>query len=91
MNSIDSVTQAIMYGNFSNEDLEAVSQAIRYRRAQLGREVKRAMAPGVAVKFYHPKQGRDITGTVNRIKQKYILVDTAQGRYNVPANLLETV
>jgi hypothetical protein len=49
------------------------------------------MVPGVAVKFYHPKQGRDITGTVNRIKQKYILVDTAQGRYNVPANLLETV
>ena len=91
MNSIDSVTQAIMYGNFSNEDLEAVTQAIRYRRSQLGREVKRAMAPGVAVKFYHPKQGRDITGTVNRIKQKYILVDTAQGRYNVPANLLETV
>ncbi len=91
MNSVDNVTQAIMYGNFSNEDLEAVSQAIRYRRAQLGREVKRAMAPGVTVKFYHPKQGRDITGTVNRIKQKYILVDTAQGRYNVPANLLETV
>jgi hypothetical protein len=91
MDTINSVTQAIMYGNFSNEDLEAVSQAIRYRRAQLGREVKRAMAPGAAVKFYHPKQGRDITGTVNRIKQKYILVDTAQGRYNVPANLLETV
>lgn len=91
MSSVDSVTQAIMYGNFSNEDLEAVSQAIRYRRAQLSKEVKRSMAPGVAVKFYHPKQGRDITGTVNRIKQKYILVDTAQGRYNVPANLLETV
>jgi hypothetical protein len=28
---------------------------------------------------------------VNRIKQKYVLVDTAQGRYNVPANLLESV
>ena len=91
MNSVDNVTQAIMFGNFSNEDLEAVSQAIRYRRTQLSKEAKRAMAPGIAVKFYHPKQGRDITGTVNRIKQKYILVDTAQGRYNVPANLLETV
>jgi hypothetical protein len=91
MNSIDNVTQAIMFGNFSNEDLESVSQAIRYRRTQLSKEAKRSMAPGVAVKFYHPKQGRDITGTVNRIKQKYILVDTAQGRYNVPANLLETV
>jgi len=91
MNTIDSVTQAIMFGNFSNEDLEAVSQAVRYRRAQLGKEVKRAISPGVAVKFYHPRQGRDITGTVSRIKQKYVLVDTTQGRYNVPANLLETL
>jgi hypothetical protein len=91
MTQINDVTQAIMFGNFSNEDLEAVSQAIRYRRTQLSKEAKQAMAPGIAVKFYHPKQGRDITGTVNRIKQKYILVDTAQGRYNVPANLLETV
>jgi hypothetical protein len=91
MTTIDNVTQAIMFGNFSNEELEAVSQAIRYRRSQLSKEAKRVMAPGVAVKFYHPKQGRDITGTVNRIKQKYILVDTSQGRYNVPANLLETV
>lgn len=91
MNTIDQVTQAIMFGDFDNEQLEAVAQAMRYRRTQLSKEVKRSMAPGITVKFYHPKQGRDITGTVNRIKQKYILVDTTQGRYNVPANLLETV
>jgi hypothetical protein len=91
MNTIDQVTQAIMFGDFDNQQLEAVAQAMKYRRAQLSKEAKRAMAPGIAVKFYHPKQGRDITGTVNRIKQKYILVDTAQGRYNVPANLLEAV
>lgn len=91
MTTIDQVTQAIMFGNFDNEQLEAVAQAMRYRRTQLSKEVKRSMAPGVAVKFYHPRQGRDITGTVNRIKQKYILVDTPQGRYNVPANLLEAV
>jgi hypothetical protein len=91
MNTIDQVTQAIMFGDFDNQQLEAVAQAMKYRRAQLSKEAKRAMAPGITVKFYHPKQGRDITGTVNRIKQKYILVDTAQGRYNVPANLLEAV
>jgi hypothetical protein len=80
-----------MFGDFTNEQLNAITQALQYRRTQLSKEVKRDMAPGIAVKFYHPKQGRDITGTVNRIKQKYILVDTPQGRYNVPANLLETV
>ena len=91
MTQINDVTQAIMFGDFTNEQLNAITQAMKYRRTQLSKEAKRAMAPGIAVKFYHPKQGRDITGTVNRIKQKYILVDTAQGRYNVPANLLETV
>jgi len=91
MTTINDVTQAIMFGDFDNEQLNAITQAVKYRRTQLSKEAKRSMAPGVAVKFYHPRQGRDITGTVNRIKQKYILVDTAQGRYNVPANLLETV
>jgi hypothetical protein len=91
MNTIDQVTHAIMFGDFDNQQLEAVAQAMRYRRTQLSKEAKRSMTPGITVKFYHPKQGRDITGTVNRIKQKYILVDTPQGRYNVPANLLETV
>lgn len=91
MNTINEVTHAIMFGDFDNEQLEAVAQAMRYRRTQLSKEAKRSMAPGITVKFYHPRQGCDITGTVNRIKQKYILVDTPQGRYNVPANLLEAV
>jgi hypothetical protein len=56
----------------------------------VGKTIKRQLSPGVSVKFYHPKQNFYIAGTVNRIKQKYVLVDTPQGRYNVPANLLET-
>jgi hypothetical protein len=46
---------------------------------------------GTSVKFYHPKLGKDIFGTVDRVKQKFILVQTLGGRYNVPANLLERV
>lgn len=89
MISINDVNQTIMHGSFTNEQLESIGAAIKFRRAQLAREVKREMRPGVAVKFYHPKLGYDVHGTVNRIKQKYILVDTSKGRYNVPANLLE--
>ena len=66
MTTIDQVTHAIMFGNFDNQQLEAVSQAIRYRRAQLSKEAKRSMAPGITVKFYHPRQGCDITGTVTQ-------------------------
>ena len=78
-----------MSGALTNEDIEQVTQALKYARAQVGREVKRQLAPGASVKFYHPKQNFYIAGTVNRIKQKYVLVDTPKGRYNVPANLLE--
>jgi hypothetical protein len=86
---VNQIVTELMSGTLSNDDIERVAQALKYARAQVGREVKRQLAPGASVKFYHPKQNFYIAGTVNRIKQKYVLVDTPRGRYNVPANLLE--
>ena len=83
------IVSTLMSGTLTNDDIEQVAQALRYARSQLGNEIKRDLRPGVSVKFYHPKQNFYVAGTVNRIKQKYVLVDTPQGRYNVPANLLE--
>ena len=88
--NVNQIVAELMSGSMTNEDIEKVAQALKYARAQVGRQVKRQLSPGVSVKFYHPKQNFYIAGTVNRIKQKYVLVDTPQGRYNVPANLLET-
>ena len=88
MNAND-IVSVLMSGTLDNADIERVAQALKYARSQLGNEIKRDLRPGVTVKFYHPKQNFYVAGTVNRIKQKYVLVDTPQGRYNVPANLLE--
>jgi hypothetical protein len=87
--SVNQIVAELMSGALTNDDIERVAQALKHARAQVGREVKRQLAPGASVKFYHPKQNFYIAGTVNRIKQKYVLVDTPRGRYNVPANLLE--
>ena len=87
--SVNQIVAELMSGALTNDDIEQVTQALKYARAQVGREVKRQLAPGASVKFYHSKQNFYIAGTVNRIKQKYVLVDTPKGRYNVPANLLE--
>jgi hypothetical protein len=87
--SVNHIVTELMSGTLTNDDIEQVAQALKYARAQVGREVKRQLAPGASVRFYHPKQNFYIAGTVNRIKQKYVLVDTPRGRYNVPANLLE--
>ena len=90
MNAND-IVSVLMSGTLNNDDIERVAQALKFARSQLGNEIKRDLRTGVSVKFYHPKQNFYIAGTVNRIKQKYVLVDTPQGRYNVPANLLEVV
>ena len=87
--SVNHIVTELMSSTLTNDDIEQVTQALKYARAQVGREVKRQLAPGASVRFYHPKQNFYIAGTVNRIKQKYVLVDTPKGRYNVPANLLE--
>ena len=89
--NVNDIVAELTNGTLDNRELEMVARALKFARSQLGNEVKRDLRPGVSVKFYHPKQGRDVQGTVDRIKQKYVLVNTAQGRYNVPANLLETV
>lgn len=84
------IVAELMSGSLTNDELEQIAQALKYARSQVGNQIKRQLRQGVSVKFYHPKQNFYIAGTVNRIKQKYVLVDTPQGRYNVPANLLET-
>jgi N-acetylmuramic acid 6-phosphate (MurNAc-6-P) etherase len=89
--SVNQIVTELMSGTLTNDDIEQVAQALKYARVQVAKTIRRQLSPGVSVKFYHPKQNFYIAGTVNRIKQKYVLVDTAQGRYNVPANLLETV
>ena len=91
MPTISEINHEIMQGSFTNDQLNAIASAIKYRRAQLTREVKRSITLGTSVKFYHPKLGKDIFGTVDRVKQKFILVQTLGGRYKVPANLLECV
>ena len=87
--NVDQIVTELMRGTLTNDDIERVAQALKYARSQVGKTIKRQLTPGASVKFYHPKQNFYIAGTVNRIKQKYVLVDTPRGRYNVPANLLE--
>ena len=91
MPTISEINNEIMQGSFTNDQLSSMLAAVKYRRAQINREVKRSITPGASVKFYHPKLGKDIFGTVDRIKQKYVLVQTVGGRYNVPAAMLEQV
>jgi hypothetical protein len=53
----------------------------------LVQEVKREIRPGLTV-YFKDRSGSRIVGTVQSIKIKNAIVETANGRYRVPCNML---
>ena len=91
MTTIQEVNTAIMFGDFSNDQLNSIIAAIKYRRAQITKQQTRALRAGDSVKFHSSKRGQTYIGTVDKVKIKYVLVRTNTGLFNVPANMLEAV
>lgn len=95
--SIQDVNTAIMFGDFTDEQLRSIGSAITYRRNQILKANKREMAVGSQVKFTG-RQGRVVIGTVTKINRKFIIVrEQSQGNsifgtnWRVPGNMLELV
>jgi acyl-homoserine lactone acylase PvdQ len=86
--SIQDVNSAIMFGNFTNDQLESIAAAVKYRRAQMARDTKRALMLGDVVRFTHPRTGRTHQGNVVKINIKNIKVRENNTTWNVPANML---
>ena len=92
---IKQINSAIMFGNFTNEQLDSIQSAVQYARAQL-RSVKiREFRKGDTVKFTSTKRGVTIVGTVEKVAIKYVTVREnnsgriTSGLWKVPANMLE--
>ena len=68
------------------EDIRDLFDAIRMRQTFLGNKTIRALATGDTVSF----TGRNgyTKGRVKKINRKYVLVDTANGSWRVPATML---
>ena len=76
MSKIQQVNSAIMFGEFSNTELDSIISAVQF-------------AKGDTVKFHSTKRGMTMSGTVSKIAIKYVTVSTQQGLWKVPANMLE--
>jgi hypothetical protein len=86
--SIQDVNSAIMFGSFTNEQLNSIATAIKYRRAQVAKENKRSIMLGDVVKFVNPRSGRTHQGNVVKINIKNVKVKEGFTTWNVPASLL---
>lgn len=91
LTEIQQVNSAIMFGDFTNDQLNSIIAAIKFRRAQITKQQTRSLRAGDSVKFTSSRNGVTYLGTVRKVKLKYVLVGTNNGVFNVPASMLEAV
>jgi hypothetical protein len=83
------IARAIISNNYTIDELNNIAGAIKFVRSQLTRRNTSAFVKGSRVAFVNTKTGVRFTGKVDKVKQKFVLVDTDVGvRYNVPASML---
>lgn len=89
---IKQINSHIMFGDFSNDELNSVIDAVKFRRASMQKQNIRQLSLGSTVKFTSTKRGFDVQGTVEKIALKYVTVrDPVRGLWKVPANMLTVV
>lgn len=86
--TLNEIQVAILNSNLTNEEISILVEALKYKRAQVGREVARSLTIGSQVKFTDSRKGMVIRGTLDAIKIKNATVTTALGRYRVPLAML---
>ena len=86
---IKAINTEIITGSFTNDQLTSIIDAVKYARSQLTKTKLRSFAVGDQVRFTSNKNGQTYVGTVEKVKQKFVLVKTPVNRWNVPANMLE--
>jgi hypothetical protein len=87
--NLTQIKAEILTANLTNAELQDLIETVQYARAQLGKTVKRQLQPGVAVSFISNRSGQRVSGTVERVAIKNIVVRTHLGLYRVPANMIE--
>ena len=86
MNTVRQIVSAI-HSLDSNDELNQVIEAVKLKRQYLSRTAVRQFKIGDRIQFIS-KGGLPIGGTVVKVNIKYVVCDTALGKYRVPATML---
>ena len=89
--NIMQINTAILQGDFTNDQLTSIIDAVKFSRARLMEMTKRSLRIGDNVNFTSSKTGQNVTGVVMKVAIKFVTVKTAQGLWRVPANMLSKV
>lgn len=86
--TIADVNTAIIAGNFTNDQLNSIGDAIKFARAQIANQNKFALVKGSTVKFTNSRSGQTVVGSVEKVNRKFIIVKSGLTNWRVPANML---
>ena len=73
----------------SMDDISIIAEDIKRRRTYLHRMAIRSFKKGQKVRFFN--RGTYVQGTIEKIAEKYITLNTGSDRWRVPAGHLEKV
>ena len=88
MLSIQEINSAIIAGNFTNDQLTSISDAVRFARTQIAQQTKYTLRVGTKVKFTSSRSGMEVTGDVQKINRKFVIVKSGVTNWRVPASML---
>ena len=88
--NVSQINTAIIQGTFTNTELSSMIDAVKFARSKLTNRVKFTISNGSKVKFTSSKNGMTYSGTVEKVAIKFATVNTGQGRWKVPMNMLES-
>ena len=86
--SVQQINAALVAGQFTNDELNSVGDAIKFARSRIQRKTICELRIGTNVNFTSSKTGVNYTGFVKKIAIKYVTVQTASGLWKVPASML---
>ncbi len=86
--TLSEVVRSIMFGDLTNDELNNVTRAIKFRRSELAKTTKSSLTIGSKVSFVDGRNGRKYVGSVTSIKVKNVIVNTGMTNFRVPASML---
>jgi hypothetical protein len=89
MATIQEINSSIMFGDLTNDELNAVIDAVKFARANLAKQVKYTLVKGSRAKFRNSRTGQIMIGEITEVKRKFIHLRVGQSTWRVPANMLE--
>jgi hypothetical protein len=94
--SLATITRDIINGDYSNDELNKIAEAIKFARGQITKQNRRSLVVGTQVKFIG-KRGQTVVGKVEKVNIKFIIVREnrsnalGDGVWKVPASMLTAV